>query len=71
MCPTFARWLVTNTKEGGGAMEICVGIALIILCLCVLVDKLHKSDKDLHINKEGLEVTSSNNSKSPDDTGKG
>ena len=39
-------------------LEFFCGLSLTILCLYVLVDKLHKSDKDLHINKEGLEVCS-------------
>lgn len=47
-----------NVGGEGICWNFFVGLSLTILCLYVLVDKLHKSDKDLHINKEGLEVCS-------------
>lgn len=51
-------------------LEFFMGLALVILCLYALVDKLHKSDKDLHINKEGLEVCSAKENLKSDDIGK-
>ena len=46
-------------------LEFFVGLSLTLLCLYALVDKLHKSDKDLHINKKGIEVCSAKQDSKP------
>ena len=51
-------------------LEILTGAGFLILCLCVLIDKLYRADKDLSINKEGLEVYSTKENFKPNVSGK-
>ena len=50
--------MILGLRRWSICLNFLCGLALVILCLYALVDKLHRSDKDLHINKEGLEISS-------------